>query len=103
MAQIVLVHGIGQQASSAEEQEAEWLPSLVKGVLASGHPEAAAVAARVASSMDQNRRHLAQIAFYGDLFLPTGTQGEEAVASPAAEELAETFAATLLAHAAASD
>ena len=48
MAQIVLIHGIGQQASTVEEQEAAWLPSLVKGVLASGHPDAAAVAARVA-------------------------------------------------------
>ena len=46
MAQIVLIHGIGQQASNAEEQEAAWLPSLVKGVLASGHPNAAAAAAR---------------------------------------------------------
>ena len=36
MAQIVLIHGIGQQASTAGEQEAAWLPSLVKGVLASG-------------------------------------------------------------------
>ena len=44
MAQIVLIHGIGQQASDVEEQEAAWLPSLVKGVLASGHPNAAAVA-----------------------------------------------------------
>lgn len=103
MAQIVLLHGIGQQASDATEQEAAWLPSLVKGVLASGQPEAAAVAARVAASMDQNRPPLAQMAFYGDLFLPVGTQGEEAPASPAAEALAETLAAALLARAAASD
>ena len=102
MAQIVLLHGIGQQASTAKEQEAVWLPSLVKGVLASGHPDAASVAARVAASMDQNGPPLAQMAFYGDLFLPTGTQGE-AVASPAAEALAEILAAALLAHAAASD
>ncbi len=103
MAQIVLIHGIGQQASTAEEQEAAWLPSLVKGVLASGHPDAAAVAARVAASTGQNRPPLARMAFYGDLFLPTGTQGEEAPASPAAEALAETLAAALLARAAVSD
>ena len=54
MAQIVLIHGIGQQASTAEEQEAAWLPSLVKGVMASEHPNAAAVAARVAASTGQN-------------------------------------------------
>src|SRR5260370_32770388 len=103
MAQIVLVHGIGQQASSAKEQEAAWLPSLVKGVLASGHPQAAAVAARVAASMDQGSPPLAQMAFYGDLYLSTDTQGEEAQASPDAEILAETLATALLVRAAASD
>lgn len=102
MAQIVLIHGIGQQASSAEEQEEAWLPSLVKGVLASGHPQAAAVAARIAASMDQNELSLARMAFYGDLFLPSDSQGEEAQASPAAEALAEALATALLARAAAS-
>ena len=43
------------------------------------------------------------MAFYGDLFLPTDTQGEEALASPEAEALAEALAAALLAHAAVSD
>jgi hypothetical protein len=43
------------------------------------------------------------MAFYGDLFLPTDTQGEEAPASPAAEALAEALAAALLAHAVVSD
>lgn len=103
MAQIVLVHGIGQQASTVKEQEAAWLPSLVKGVLASRHPDAAAVAARIAASTGQNRPPLARMAFYGDLFLPTGTQGEEAPASPAAEALAEALAAALLARAVVSD
>ena len=103
MAQIVLLHGIGQQASNAREQEDAWLPSLVKGVLASGHPKAAAVATRIAASADQNRLPLARMAFYGDLYLPTGTQGEEAPASTAAEALADDFAAALLAYAAASD
>ncbi len=107
MAQIVLIHGIGQQASTVEEQEAAWLPSLVKGVLASGHPDAAAVAARVAASTGQNRPPLARMAFYGDLFLPAGTQGEEAPASPAAEALAEAlaeaFGVALLGRAAVSD
>jgi hypothetical protein len=102
MAQIVLIHGIGQQGSTVEEQEAEWLPSLVKGVLASGHPNAAAVAARVAASTDRNCPSLARMAFYGDLYLPTDTQGDEVSASPAAEALAEAFAAALLAHAAVS-
>jgi hypothetical protein len=103
MAQIVLIHGIGQQSSTVEEQEAAWLPSLVKGVLASGHPDAAAVAARVAASTGQDRPPLARMAFYGDLFLPTGTQGEEASASPAAEALAEALAVALLARAVVSD
>ena len=57
----------------------------------------------MAASTDQNRAPLARMAFYGDLFLPTGTQGEETPASPAAEALAETLAAALLAHAAVSD
>ena len=104
MAQIVLLHGIGQQGGNAEDQEAEWLPSLVKGVLASGHTDAAPVAARLAASADQNRPRMAQMAFYGDLFLPpSGTQGGEAQASPEAEALAETLAAALLAHATRSD
>jgi hypothetical protein len=104
MAQILLVHGIGQQSSSAVKQEAEWLPSLVKGVLASGHPDAALVAARVTASTvpDQKGPPLAQMAFYGDLYLPTGTQGGEAPASPAAEALAEALAVALLTRAAAS-
>lgn len=104
MAQIVLLHGIGQQASNAEDQEAEWLPSLVKGVLASRHPDAAPVAARLAASMDHNRARIAQMAFYGDLFRPpSGMQGEQDQASPEAEALAETLAAALLTHAAARD
>jgi hypothetical protein len=102
MALIVLIHGIGQQGSTVEEQEAAWLPSLVAGVLASGHPNAAAVAARVAASTDRNRPSLARMAFYGDLYLPTDTQGDEVSASPAAEALAEVFAAALLARAAAT-
>jgi hypothetical protein len=103
VAKIVLIHGIGQQDSTVEEQEAAWLPSLVKGVLASGHPNAATVAARVAASTGQNCPSLARMAFYGDLYLPTDTQGDEISASPAAEALAEVLAASLLAHAAASD
>ncbi len=103
MAQIVLIHGIGQQASTVEEQEAAWLPSLVKGVLASGHPNAAAAAARMAAATGHDCPSLARMAFYGDLFLPTDTQGEEAPASPEAEALAEVLAAALLAHAAVSD
>ena len=103
MAQIVLLHGIGQQASNADEQEAAWLPSLVKGVLASGHSGAAPMAARLAASADQNRPPLARIAFYGDLFRSTGTQGEDVQASAAAEALAETLATALLARAAASE
>jgi hypothetical protein len=103
MAQIVLIHGIGQQASTAQQQEEAWLPSLVKGILASGHPDAADVAARLAASTGHNRPALARMAFFGDLFLPAGTQGEGAPASPAAEALAEALAAALLAHAAVSD
>jgi hypothetical protein len=51
----------------------------------------------------QNSPPLAQMAFYGDLFLPAGTQGEDGQASLAAEALAETLAAALLARAATSD
>ena len=67
MAQIVFIQSIGHQASTVQEQEAAWLPSLVKGVLASGHPDAAAVAARVAAFRpDQHRPPLARMAFYGE-------------------------------------
>jgi hypothetical protein len=103
MAQVVLIHGIGQQGSTVEEQEAAWLPSLVKGVLASGHPDAATVGARVAASTGKDCPTLVRMAFYGDLFLPTDTQGDEAPGSPAAEDLAEALATALLARAVVSD
>jgi hypothetical protein len=102
MAQIVLIHGIGQQASTAQQQEEVWLPSLVTGVRDSGHPDAAAVAGRVAAATAQGSPPLARMAFYGDLFLPAGVQGGGIPASPAAQDLTEALAAVLVAHAADS-
>jgi hypothetical protein len=92
MAQVVLVHGIGQQHSTGRDQEAQWLPSLVKGILASRHPAAAEVAARLAASTGPDCRPLAAMAFYGDVFLPAGIQGGHPPTSPHAEALAEALA-----------
>lgn len=96
MARIVFVHGIGQQSSSGEEQERLWLPSLVKGVLSSGHPHAGAVAAELAASLEPGAEPVGRMAFYGDLFLPTDVQGGEIPASSEAEDLAEELAVALL-------
>ena len=103
MAQIVLIHGIGQQASTSRSRRPRGCPAWSReswpAVTRMRQPWPRAWR----PATDQNCPSLARMAFYGDLFLPTDTQGEEARASPEAEALAEALAAALLAHAAVSD
>jgi hypothetical protein len=101
MARVVLIHGIGQQYSTVAEQEGLWLPSLVKGVLLSEHPAAGKVAAELSSGSEPGRQRLAQMVFYGDLYLPGGVQGDEVAASTETQILADELAIALLRTAAA--
>src|SRR3954447_18034580 len=74
MADVVLVHGIDQQQRSAESLEAEWVPDLAGGIRISGFPQ-------IADLIWRARGGLAEIdtrmAFYGDLFLVAGQQGDD--------------------------
>lgn len=95
VAQVVLVHGIGQQGSTAQEQLDCWLPVIVKGIRHSGHPAAdgaVEVLTQVADAI--------VVAFYGDLFLREDIQGGTELAGPEAEAIAEALAVALL-HSAA--
>jgi hypothetical protein len=94
MARVVLVHGIGQQNSTAAEQIDYWLPSLVKGVLRSGHPRAGAVAASLTATAF-SRADLA-MAFYGDLYLAPGQMGGSAATDPDTEAVSDALAVALL-------
>jgi hypothetical protein len=87
MAQVVLVHGIGQERESADSLEAKWLPSLAGGIRSAGYGSVA----------DALRRDplTVRMAFYGDLFRTRDQQGIEdvdltpeqwAVAEPLARE-----------------
>lgn len=97
MTRVVLVHGIGQQNSTAADQIRQWLPSLVKGVLGSGHPNAGQVGA-VLSAAASVPAHDATVrmGFYGDLFLTPGVMGEEAVPGPETAAVADALAVALL-------
>ncbi len=59
MAQVVLVHGIGQQYSGEESVLADWLPGLRDGLKRASEPW-------------QPGRDEVAAAFYGDLFRPPG-------------------------------
>ena len=74
MAAIVLVHGIDQQQKSADRLEVEWLPDLAGGVRVAGFPE-------LSDRLWRDRASLkgieARMAFYGNLFLVPGQQGDD--------------------------
>ncbi|HEY3606210.1 MAG TPA: hypothetical protein VGL06_01860, partial [Pseudonocardiaceae bacterium] len=69
MAQVVLVHGIGQERESADSLEVTWLPSLAGGVRTAGFGDLA----------DALRRDplTVRMAFYGDLFRTQDQQGTD--------------------------
>jgi hypothetical protein len=94
MPRVVLVHGIGQQNSTAAEQVSHWLPSLVKGVLRSGHPSAGAVGAQLSANAS-SATDLA-MAFYGDLYLTPGEMGDSTVINSTTAAASEALATALL-------
>src|SRR5690349_21258761 len=96
MTRIVLIHGIGQQNSTAAEQLAQWLPSLVKGVLRSGRPNAGQVAADLSEASDSAEGAMVHMAFYGGLFHTPGAMGEDTIINPDTEAVADALAAALL-------
>jgi hypothetical protein len=74
MAEIVLVHGIDQQQSSADKLESAWLPCLAGGIRTYGDPELADQLWRAAGVPGGIETRMA---FYGHLFLKQGQQGED--------------------------
>lgn len=70
MAQIVLVHGIGQEQFSADDLENEWLPSLAGGVRNAGYHALADQLWPVHNGV----KRLVRMAFYGGLFLTPDQQ-----------------------------
>lgn len=97
MTRVVLIHGIGQQNSTAADQIRHWLPSLVKGVLQSGHPNAGQVAADLSTAAtDPAEAAIVRMAFYGDLFLTSGVMGEETITDPVTATVADALATALL-------
>jgi hypothetical protein len=92
MATIVLVHGIGQEASNAEKLEKGWLPSLVKGVRNAKHDS-------LADELDKGvkGKFTVKMAYYGDIFLEPDHQGVDLASLSDAEQLvAEELALDLL-------
>jgi hypothetical protein len=90
MAEIILVHGIDQQQQSADKLENQWVPSLAGGVRTAGFPE---VADRLWRNVGNPGGIETRMAFYGDLFLKSGQQGDDPGDYTAAEaELAEALA-----------
>ncbi len=74
MAEIILVHGIDQQQKSADKLESAWLPALAGGVRDAGFPD---VADRIWRNAGKPGSIETRIAFYGNLFLEPGQQGND--------------------------
>ncbi|MFD2474773.1 hypothetical protein [Amycolatopsis silviterrae] len=88
MAEIVLVHGIGQQQKSADTLEAEYLPNLSGGIRIAGRPDFADLVWRDV----RPGRVETRVAFYGDLFLAADRQGENDELPPEVADLAAALA-----------
>ena len=90
MAVVVMVHGIGQEQRSADTLEGEWLTNLAGGVRTAGDGDLADRLWRLRAGPQGVD---ARMAFYGDLFLAPGQQGDEpGVLSPEQQELAGSLA-----------
>lgn len=72
MADIVLIHGIGQEQEGPASLEARWIPALADGIIAGGHPELA----QKIWPIDCERSIDVRMAAYGDLFLDRDSQGD---------------------------
>ena len=102
MATIVLVHGIAQEQSGADNLESLWLPALAAGVRVAGHPHTADLIWRGAAAGVIETR----MAYYGDLFLMPGTQGGDSgveLRTNAQRDLSEQLAREWLERAAERD
>jgi hypothetical protein len=98
MAQIVLIHGINQQQKSADMLESEWVPCLAGGVRTAGFSD---VADRIRGDAAKPASIETRMAFYGNLFLTPGQQGDDPGEYTAEEsEFAEALAVEWLKHAA---
>ncbi|MEV6295828.1 alpha/beta hydrolase [Streptomyces sp. NPDC051896] len=84
MAQVVAVHGIAQQFKGARVLETQWAPALRDGLSAAGCLDADSVSVRVA--------------FFGDLFRPSG-KGIADVQESLADDVEEELLAAYLRHA----
>jgi hypothetical protein len=73
MVEIVLIHGIGAENSSADSLLEQWRPALAGRVANAGHAD-------LAQRIQENQITVA-MAFYGNLFLPEG-ELNPAVVSP---------------------
>ena len=97
MAEIVLVHGIGQEQETADKLEAAWLPALAGGVRMAGFPQVADRIWRVRGPGSIEAR----MAYYGALFLSPNQQGGDPGDFTAEESaFAERLAVEWLQHAA---
>ena len=98
MADIVLVHGIAQEQRSADDLEAEWLPSLAGGLRNAGHPHLADRVHREANATPSAVS--VRMAFYGALFLAPDRQGPDAgELTPEQQRLADELAVGWLTNA----
>lgn len=98
MAEIVLVHGIDQQQKSADQLESEWLPALAGGVRVAEFPD---VADRIWRDAGKPGKIETRMAFYGNLFLVPGQQGNALTEfTQDQKEFAEALALEWLKHAA---
>jgi hypothetical protein len=99
LATIVFVHGMAQEQLGASSLEAIWLPALADGLRAGGHAD---IADRIWPP-DRSSDITVRMAYYGDLFLDSGTMGggeEVAPASGPEQAVAEKFAIECLERAA---
>jgi hypothetical protein len=90
MAEIILVHGVDQQQMTADKLESDWIPSLAGGVRVAGFPTIADHIWRDAAKVGAIETRMA---FYGNLFLAPGQQGDDPGSFTTHEAaLAETLA-----------
>lgn len=98
MTQILMIHGIGQQQETADALEATLLPALSGGIRIAGFAEEAD---RLRLPPSLPGRIEARVAFYGDLFLVKGSQGEGIDdLDPDQQRLADALAVEMLRNAA---
>ncbi|OZM72121.1 hypothetical protein CFN78_16405 [Amycolatopsis antarctica] len=98
MAEVVLVHGIGQQQQTPDSLEQAWLPQLAGGVRLFGCPDLADQLWRASRPGELDVR----MAFYGDLFVKDDQQGDadDADLPERAQRIFDTLEVEIAQHAA---